>query len=294
MSDRDREALQLCQDGLQLMWRGEVEDAICIYDRALAVVESDEERELITIRKAEAVIAAEREGAEVAALPGIVMRRRSPRHVYLAAGTLMRRFVESEDRRRAIFYGEIARDAASSLNEPLAHASILNHLGITLVADSQFVPAIDALEDGLEALSVLDTGREDVSALEASLLVNLGGAKVLRGESAEGVGILESVFSRLDDDYTVAEACLDLCFGYLQLERYDIAENYGRRALGLASVKRQVRNANHLLGEVCVRTQRYDESDAFFEVVASFYPDFKNVKQLLVSVDLSSVVNWKA
>jgi tetratricopeptide (TPR) repeat protein len=294
MSDRDREALQLCQDGLQLMWRGEVEDAICIYDRALAVVESDEERELITIRKAEALIAAEREGAEVAALPGIVMRRRSPRHVYLAAGTLMRRFVESEDRRRAIFYGEIARDAASSLNEPLAHASILNHLGITLVADSQFVPAIDALEDGLEALSVLDTGREDVSALEASLLVNLGGAKVLRGESAEGVGILESVFSRLDDDYTVAEACLDLCFGYLQLERYDIAENYGRRALGLASVKRQVRNANHLLGEVCVRTQRYDESDAFFEVVASFYPDFKNVKQLLVSVDLSSVVNWKA
>jgi tetratricopeptide (TPR) repeat protein len=294
MSERDREALRLCEEGLQLMWRGEVEDAICVYDRALAVVEADEERELITIRKAEALIAAEREGAEIAALPGIVMRRRSSRHVYLAAGTLMRRFVESEDRRRAIFYGEIARDAASSLNEPLAHASILNHLGITLVADSQFVTAIDALEDGLEALSVLDTGREDVSALEASLLVNLGGAKVLRGESAEGVGILESVFSRLDDDYTVAEACLDLCFGYLQLERYDIAENYGRRALGLASVKRQVRNANHLLGEVCVRTQRYDESDAFFEVVASFYPDFKNVKQLLVSVDLSSVVNWKA
>ncbi len=294
MSERDREALQLCENGLQLMWRGEVEDAITVYDRALAVVESDEDRELITIRKAEALIAAEREGAEVAALPGIVMRRRTPRHVYLAAGTLMRRFVESEDRRRAIFYGEIARDAASSLNEPFAHASILNHLGITLVADSEFVAAIDALEDGLEALSVLDTTREDVSALEASLLVNLGGAKVLRGESADGVRILESVFSRLDDDYTVAEACLDLCFGYLQLERYDVAENYGRRALGLATIKRQIRNANHLLGEICVRTQRYDESDAFFDVVASFYPEFKNVKQLLVSVDLSSVVNWKA
>jgi len=28
--------------------------------------------------------------------------------------------------------------------------------------------------------------------------------------------------------------------------------------------------------------------------VASFYPDFKNVKELLLAVDLGAVVNWKA
>lgn len=276
------------------MWRDEVEAALVAYDRALATVDSDETRELITIRKAEALIASDREGAEIAALPAIVMRRRSHRHVYMAATVLMRRFVEADDRRKAIFYGEVARTAVTELDDAMALASVLNHLGITLVADSQFAPAIDALDEGLAALATLTEAREEANALKDSLLVNIGGAKVLCGEDAEGVEILESVLGRLDDDYTVAEACLDLCFGHMQLEHYVEAEQYGRRALALASVKRQVRNANHLLAEVCLRLDRYDESDAYFEVVASFYPDFKNVKQLLVAVDLCSVVNWKA
>jgi len=295
MSERDREALQLCEAGLQHMWRGEVEDALDVYDRALAVVEAEEHRELITIRKAEALIAADREGPEVSMLPGIVMRRRSQRHLYMAATVLMRRFVENDDRRRAIFYGEIARGAVAELNDAFARASLLNHLGITLVADSQFDTAIDALDEALNVITSVDESREGIVPLRASILGNIGGAKVLFGKVAEGVQILEEVLPLLDsDDYQHAEICLDLCFGYLELERYDIAESYGRRALKLACNKRQVRNANHLLGEICLRLSRYDESDAFFEVVAGFYPEFKNVKQLLMAVDLCAVVNWKA
>jgi tetratricopeptide (TPR) repeat protein len=280
--------------GLQHMWRGEFDAAIGMYDRAAAAVECDETRELITIRKAEALIAAEREGAEIGALPGIVMRRRSPRHVYIAASVLMRRFLESEDRRRAIFYGEIARTAVAQHGEPLAQASVLNHLGNTLVADSQFAAAIKALDEALVALDSCDRSRAEVRSLRPVVLGNLGGAHVLSGNMEKGVRILEGVLHDLDEEYNVVEAYLDLCFGYLELERYDIAEMYGRRALELATVKRQVRNANHLMGEICLRTDRYEESDAYFDVVASFYPDFKNVKQLLVAVDLCAVVNWKA
>lgn len=288
------DALQLCEMGLQHMWRGEFDAAIGLYDRAAAAVECDETRELITIRKAEALIAAEREGAEIGALPGIVMRRRSPRHVYIAASVLMRRFLEAEDRRRAIFYGEIARTAVAQFGEPLAQASVLNHLGNTLVADSQFAAAIKALDEAMVALDVCDPARAEVRSLRPVILGNLGGAHVLSGNMDKGVRILESVLHDLDEEYNVVEAYLDLCFGYLELERYDIAEMYGRRALEVATVKRQVRNANHLMGEICLRTDRYDESDAYFDVVASFYPDFKNVKQLLVAVDLCAVVNWKA
>lgn len=276
------------------MWKGEVDAALALYDRASVVAESDDTREVITIRKAEALIAADREGAEVGALPGIVMRRRSHRHVYMAAAVLMRRFVESDDRKRAIFYGEIARNAVAELNDPFARATVLNHLGITLVADSQFQPAIEALEEAMTAMALLDDSREDYRSLRSSILGNLGGAKVLCGETKAGIKVLEGVFHQLDDDYLVAEACLDLCFGYMELERYDIAEMYGDRALKVASVRRQIRNANHLLGEICLRTSRYDEADGHFDVVASYYPDFKNVKQLLVSVDLCAVVNWKA
>jgi tetratricopeptide (TPR) repeat protein len=294
MTERDQEALQLCDLGLQQMWRGEIDPAIAQYDRALATCESEETRELITIRKAEALIACEREGAEVSALPMIVMRRRSPRHVYLAANTLLRRYCETSDRTKAIFYGEIARQAATELDDPFARASVLNNLGITLVADSKFTPAIEVLEEGLAAMTALGDERDDHRSLQAAIIGNLGGAKVLCGEFAEGVRLLEIAVEQLEDDYGTVEACLDLCFGYLELGRYDIAEFYGRAALDSATMPRQVRNANHLMGELCVRTERYDESDAFFDVVAQFYPDFRNVKQLLMAVDLCSVVNWKA
>lgn len=293
MTEREREALRLCDLGLQQMWKGEVDSAIEFYDRAAAAAESEETIELITIRKAEALIAAEREGSEIAALAVIVMRRRSPRHVYMAATVLMRRFVEADDRRRAIFYGEIARGVVADLNDPFARASVLNHLGITLVADSQFAEGVKVFEEALEVMTSMDD-RDEHRSLRASLLGNVGGAKVLAGEYAGGVQILEDVLPQLDDDYLVTEACLDLCFGYLEMQRHEIAEMYGKRALALASVGRQIRNANHLLGEICLRTSRYDESDAHFDVVASFYPDFKNVKQLLVAVDLCAVVNWKA
>jgi tetratricopeptide (TPR) repeat protein len=293
MTEKEREALQLCDVGLQHMWQGEVDSAIEAYDRAAVIADAEETRELITIRKAEALIASEREGAEVAALPGIVMRRRSPRHVYMAATVLMRRFVEADDRRKAIFYGEIARAAVTETGDAFARASLLNHLGITLIADSQFPAAIAVLTEGAEALAPL-VGREDCRLLRSSILGNLGGAQVLSGEIEPGIRVLEEVLPDMNDQYLFAEVCLDLCFGYLELERHDIAELYGRRALELATVKRQVRNANHLLGEICLRTDRYEEADRFFDVVAGYYPDFKNVKQLLVAVDLCAVVNWKA
>jgi len=294
MTEREREALQLCEVGLQHMWKGDVDSAIEVYDRAAVIAASDETRELITIRKAEALIASEREGAEVAALPGIVMRRRSPRHVYLAAGTLMRRFVENDDRRKAIFYGEIASTAANELGEPIARASVLNHLGVTLVADSQFSAAINTFTEASQVLEGCDPARDEIRSLRPVVLGNLGGAQVLNGNVREGIHVLESVLTELDEEYNVIEGYLDLCFGYMELERYDVAELYGRRALEIATVKRQVRNANHLLGEICLRSERYDEADRFFDVVAGYYPDFKNVKQLLVAVDLCAVVNWKA
>ncbi len=293
MTVPDQEALQHCERGLREMWRGDAAAALEQYERAAVVADGDETRELITIRKAEALIALDREGPEIAALPGIVMRHRSARHVYLAANTLQRHLCESDQRPRAIFYGGIARRAAEELGDPVARVSVLNHLGVTLVADSQFALAIDALAEAVGVLELLDDD-EQRRSLTAAVQANLGGAKVLCGQSSDGVRLLERVLPELEDTYDRAEAFLDLCFGSMELGDNEAAEHFGRAALQLAAVPRQVRNAHHLLGEICVRTGRYDEADALFDVVASFYPDFRNVKQLLIAVDVCSVVNWKA
>ena len=276
------------------MWKGQVAAALLAYDRAADFAESEETKELITIRKGEALIAADREGPEVSALPGIVMRRRNHRHVYMAASVLMRRYVELEDRRRAIFYGEIARTAAAALNDSFARATVLNYLGITQVAESEFDQAIEAFEEALVALDTIEKANDFVDSFAAGITANLGGTKILAGEFDEGVHLIETVLDELDDATERAEACLDLCLGYVELEDYDTAEDLAREGLSLASTRRQIRNANHLLGEICVRTGRYEEADVYFDVVAGFYPQFNNVKQLLTEVNLCSVVNWKA
>lgn len=294
MTERDREALHHCETGLQHMWKGEVGAALASYDRAAGLAESDETRELITIRKGEALIAADREGPEVSALPGIVMRRRSHRHVYMAASVLMRRFVEEDDRRRAIFYGEIARTAAAELNDYFARATVLNYLGITMVAESKFDDGAHAFEEALLALDMIENANAFVNALASGVTANLGGTKILNGEIDEGIHLIETVIDELDDATERAEACLDLCLGYIESEDYDTAEDLAREGLSLASTRRQIRNANHLLGEICVRTGRLDEADVYFDVVAGFYPQYNNVKQLLTEVNLCSVVNWKA
>lgn len=276
------------------MWKGDVDAALDEYERAAALAVSDETRELVTIRKAEALVAADREGPEVSALAGIVMRRRSHRHVYMAASVLMRRYVETDDRKRAIFYGEIARTAAAELGDPFARATVLNYLGITLVAESQFDPAVQAFEEALLALDTIEKASDLVGTFASGITANLGGTKILRGDVDEGVHLIETVIDELEDPTERAEACLDLCLGYVEIEDYDTAEDLAREGLSLASTRRQIRNANHLLGEICVRTGRYDEASVYFDVVAGFYPQYSNVKQLLTEVNLCSVVNWKA
>jgi tetratricopeptide (TPR) repeat protein len=295
MTMHDQEALQLCESGLQQMWEGAVEAAIETYDRALQLPASDDVRELVTIRKAEALIAADGEGPEVNALPAIVMRRRSPRHVYLAAYALNRRYcVSQEDRKRALFYGEIALRAAEEMGDAFARITALNGVGVALVVESEFEKAIETLERGLNIAGLERDPSERLIEIRDAVVGNLGGAKVLSGRYEEGIMLLDAVLPRLDDHDAIAEVCLDLCFAYTELGDYRKAERYGHRALNLAVMRRQVRNANHLLGEICMRTERYDEANSYFDVVASYYPDFKNVKQLLVAVDLCSVVNWKA
>jgi tetratricopeptide (TPR) repeat protein len=289
----EHEAQHLCELGLHEMWRGDAGAALDLYNRAASIDVDEETQELITIRKAEALIALDLDGPEIAALPGIVMRHRSARHVYLAANTLQRHLCESDQRSRAIFYGGIARRAADELGEPLARISVLNHLGVTLVADSQFLPAIEVLDEATRVLELLEDNDQRRS-LTGAVVANLGGAKVLCGQVADGVRMLEMALPELEESYDRAEAFLDLCFGYMELGDNAAAERFGRAGMQLASVPRQVRNAHHLVGEICVRTDRYDEADGLFDVVASFYPDFRNVKQLLIAVDVCSVVNWKA
>src|SRR3954453_4148397 len=140
---------ELRQAGLAAVRDNRLEDAVALYDQALSIVSEDEARELITINKADALIALERSGPEVQELPRVIMRRRNPRHVFLAAYALQYKHKLENDLKRALFYGELALRSADEANDLAFKRAVLIDLGNIYVMDSQITKAIGCFQEAL-------------------------------------------------------------------------------------------------------------------------------------------------
>jgi tetratricopeptide (TPR) repeat protein len=271
---------------------GEVEQALEVYDAAFQLAADEEMRELITINKADAMIAIERSGAEVQALPTIVMRRRNLRHVYLAAYALVFKHRMEKELKRATFYAQLAFQTAEEANEPLWKVLALNELGSISDMDSKFA---NAVEFGEQAIALLDQlkERQEHDFIYGLTLENLGASKLLNDQFEEGISLIENALPLITSPMYLAEAYIDLCFGYLGLENLERARHYGQSALESASEPRQIRNAHYLLGEVAYKAGEIELAELHFDKLAAFYPEFRNLKSLLFAIDLRSMVNIK-
>jgi tetratricopeptide (TPR) repeat protein len=271
---------------------GEIEDALTMYDQALALAVDDDTRELITINKADAMIAVERSGPEVQGLPTIVMRRRSLRHVYLAAYALVFKYRTENELKRATFYGQLALQTAEEAGEAMWKIGALNELGSIYDIDSKFDLAIDCFQRAVELIEDLQDPVEH-RLTHGIALENLGASKLLNDEFEEGVSLIEAALASISSPTHRAEAFIDLCFGYLSLGNLDLARQYGNSGLDLASEPRQVRNAHYLLGEVAYKSDDIQLAEFHFDELAKFYPNFRHLKPLLYAIDLRSMVNLK-
>src|SRR6476469_51392 len=155
----------------------EFDEAIALYDEALATVTDDEMRELLTINKADALIALSRSGPEVQQLPAILMRRRNHHHTFLAAYALMYKHRLQNEPKRGIFYGQVAIDAATAASEPMWKLGALNELGIIYESDSQFSSSIDCFRQALELIDAV-SDRDDQSFGRVAIVQNLAYSKL--------------------------------------------------------------------------------------------------------------------
>lgn len=292
MSEFITRAEELRREALAKVRAGEVEEALATYDAALQFASDDETRELITINKADAMIAIERSGPEVQALPTIVMRRRSLRHVYLAAYALVFKYRMEKELKRAAFYGQLALQSAEEANEPLWKIGALNELASIYDADSKFEQAIECGEKAIALIEKIEDHAERNFAYGLAL-ENLGASKLLNDEFEEGIAMIEKAMPFISSPQYMAEANIDLCFGYLGLDKLDEARRFGEAALELASESRQIRNAHYLLGEVAYKSEDIELAEFHFDRLAEFYPDFRHLKSLLFAIDLRSMVNLK-
>jgi len=281
---------ELRQSGLAAARDNRLDDAIALYDEALALPSDEETRELITINKADALIALERSGPEVQELPRVIMRRRNPRHVFLAAYALQYKNRLENDLKRALFYGELALRAAKETTDVLYQRAALVELGNVYEMDSQVEKAIDCFQ---QARQVIDESDESQHFSLGYTLENLGYCWLLQGETKDGIGMIHQSLSYLKDQLGICEAFIDLCYGYLESGDLDQARFYGEAGLEKATEPRQVRNAHYLLGEVAYKAGDSDLAHYHFDELAKYYPQFRNLKSLLFAIDLRSMVNLK-
>jgi tetratricopeptide (TPR) repeat protein len=283
---------QLRQQALTCARAEKYDEALALYDRAIAVVTDDETRELLTINKADAMIASGRTGAEVQSLPTILMRRRNLHHTFLAAYALMFLHRTENNIRRAIVFGETALRAAIEANEPFWKLAALNDLGICYEIDSQFPRAIECLEEAM-GLTALIEGETERKFSETAILQNLGYNKLLVGETLEGLAMIHRVIEAVEVPSSLSDSYIDLCYGYLELKEFAKAREYGEIGLQHAVEPRQVRNAHYLLGEAAYECGDIDSAEYHFDELTKFYPQFRNLKHLLFAIDLRGMVNLR-
>jgi len=291
MLDQQMETLR--QNALRLVRNGDYEAALPVYDQAIALAADDEEsRELLTVNKADALIALERSGPEVNELARVIMRRRNLRHVYLAAYALQFKYRLENDLQRALFYGNLALRTADEASEQSWRRVVLLELGNIYELDSQVDTAIHCFEQVLEITNE-SADNQDKDLSHGYALENLGYCLLLQGKTEEGLAKVHEALECLTDSIGRAEALIDLCYGYLEHGDYEKALSYGRAGLESAKDPRQIRNAHYLLGEACYKAGDADAADFHFSELSRFYPNFRNLKSLLFAIDLRGMVNLK-
>ncbi|HUP44990.1 MAG TPA: hypothetical protein VM779_05710 [Thermoanaerobaculia bacterium] len=294
MSDlEEKRAEELRQKALLCVRRNEMETALELYDQAYAAAAGEELRELITINKADVLIAMEQTTGEVQKLPAIVMRRRNPHHTFLAAYALTYKHRLQNDVKRGIFYAQIALNTALEANEPLWELGAHNELGGLYEIDGDFASAIQSFERALDlVVHVSDPAERSLS--RGAALQNLGASTMLDGRVEEGVARIHEALPLIVSPSSLAEAYIDLCYGSIEMERLEDAAAWGTKGLELASENRQIRNAHYLLGEAAYKSGHVEIAEFHFAQLAKFYPGFRHLKNLLMAVDLRSMVNLKA
>jgi tetratricopeptide (TPR) repeat protein len=283
---------QLRQQALEEVRSENFDEALALYDEALGLSDDEEVRELITINKAHALIAAERTGPEVKALPMILMRRRNVQHTVLASYALLYTHRLANETKRAIFYGQIALEAAKQTGQTFWVLAVLNELGIVYEVDSQFPKAIECFEEALALISTLDDASQQQFS-RVAIYQNLGYNRLLVGDTVQGIQMIESILDQVIVPSTLPDSYIDLCYGYLDLEEYEKARRYGETGLALACEPRQVRNAHYLIGEAAYKMGDVEAAEQHFEQLAKFYPQFRHLKSLLFAIDLRSMINLK-
>lgn len=276
---------------------GRLEEALVLVEEALVWAETSGDdllRDRTLCNRAAIALELGHGAAHVPTLRALLLRTADPENTYLAAYTIARHYELQKEHRKGLFYAQLARDRAATLDQNRQAAS-LNYFANFLVAESRFDEAIAVYEEALALLPARDSLRAAVIGY------NLGYCNVLTGHSRDGLGQLYAslrALLRCGADGHAMKAQLDLAFALLETSHARPAGRHAARALALAERFADAdakKNALYLLGAAAVATgDRVGARRHFERLQQGFYPEADYLPELLLHVDVRELVNLKA
>ena len=288
------------RDGLAHLEKGEFAAALVCYDAALASArETDDPGFVDWMFVCRAAAAAELgpAEAELVELKRILLRSRDVQTSFRAAYSAAWIYEQRKDRSKALFYARLARRHAEEIGDVRLIASCQNQLGDVLAADSRFDEAAAAYRDALSR-----TSREAplFSISRAQWSDNLGYCLISLDRVPEGLALVHGALDTLEREdargFTVYPL-MDLCFGYLKLNRFAEARWFGEEGLArvaAASDRPAEKNLLYLLGEACHLAGDAAAAQGYFDRLATLYPEFKNLRAYLEVFDFRNVINLRS
>lgn len=225
----------------------------------------------------------------------IVLRDPEGETGFLAAYVVACAYEQRGSYERSLFYARIARDRALRLKRPAWLSWTHNHVGNVLLVQSYFDEACEEYELALKLMPL------EPSVERALILDNLGYCRFIQGEYREGFRLLfESLRTLVRHDVPRfrAVATLTLAFGYLEIGKLRRARHHADAALRAAQELGDhgtVKKTYYLLGEIYHQLGFNERAREFFtRLQRDYYPEAPHVPELLMAIDVRSMVNLKA
>jgi tetratricopeptide (TPR) repeat protein len=157
----------------------------------------------------------------------------------------------------------------------------------------------DAMAEYRLALSISRKGGLGTAYPVDYIKENLGYCTLLKKRYRQGIAIiLEALQIARSNDNTRCEVeCYqDLSFAYMQLKELRRGQEYGEKALAIATAKNYrdiLKNCYYLLGEIHLLKGDEETSDLYFDKLQALYPHLAVLKDFLKTFDVSNIINLK-
>jgi tetratricopeptide (TPR) repeat protein len=289
---------RLKREAWEAIKAGELRASLALYDEALAWAREHGEPWQVdrTACSRAGVLVELGEGAGVLSdLRQILLGNRDSECRFLAAYTLARAHDLASEQEKALFYARIANRQAAENGTPEQLSSSHNLIGNLLLSKSEFDGALEQFRRALEVLPASEPLRR------AIVLDNLGYCRAIRGRYRKAFrDLFESVrlCVRLGARSFEANARLSLAYTYLQCERIRPAIRHATKSLALAEScedRVAVKYGLFILGEAHKLAGNPLAARSYFRrLQQDYYPEAPNVPDLLLLLNVRSLVNLKA